>query len=443
MSRRRLTLALTALALAIPLLVGTTVAAQATTATPGGGSSTRLVNPTDPAHPYSDPVFYPSRQRMRMDCYKDTQGCNGEHKNYQLSLVANGSDNLGVFAMGSGRVTRVDLGKDCGPANSNANFGTEIEIYHGGGVYTRYGHLKNGSLQVSVGDLVSAGAKIATMGNTGAKTCAANPYIDFYIEKAARQVDFATLSTCVSGATQSWPRDQYAAYDTWSDVPKYSVSQAEFPNPTTHPGDTPDGSCVPTSAPASPSKPAAPKLANAGAGHIKATWSGQPAGTGAMVELQVFRKSLNKWQTEDYGYVGPGVSSYTFGGLDSGTKVRAALAFHDAGAWSLDSGYSAEQGVGSPPDQPTNRSLKTGRDGSKAYIYWGWKGGKVHGFPVTRYILAIRKGSGSWKTSSVAGNKYNFRWNGLTRHASYTVRVKGRSAVGDTAYLVKSITTAR
>ena len=49
-----------------------------------------------------------------------------------------------------------------------------IEIDHGNGKTTRYGHLK--SMNVAVGDMVERGQKIALAGNTGTST---NPHLHF------------------------------------------------------------------------------------------------------------------------------------------------------------------------------------------------------------------------------------------------------------------------
>jgi murein DD-endopeptidase MepM/ murein hydrolase activator NlpD len=52
--------------------------------------------------------------------------------------------------------------RECG-----AGWGNFVVIAHGGGVYTRYGHLTPGSIEVEVGAPVVAGEPIARMGNSG------------------------------------------------------------------------------------------------------------------------------------------------------------------------------------------------------------------------------------------------------------------------------------
>ena len=56
---------------------------------------------------------------------------------------------------------------DCGHFNT---FGNYIRVHNDDGTYSYYGHLKQGSLLVSVGDRVEPGQPIATMGSSGAST---------------------------------------------------------------------------------------------------------------------------------------------------------------------------------------------------------------------------------------------------------------------------------
>jgi hypothetical protein len=78
----------------------------------------------------------------------------------QLAIDLNRSGDEGdtVVAAASGRVSRVEnLG--------NTSYGRWIEINHGNGYTTRYAHLS--SQTVRVGQQVSRGEKIGTVGNTG------------------------------------------------------------------------------------------------------------------------------------------------------------------------------------------------------------------------------------------------------------------------------------
>ncbi len=64
-----------------------------------------------------------------------------------------------VLAAESGTVELVKL--------SNRSYGNQVVINHGGGVKTRYAHMLDGSISVSVGQRVSRGQAIGRVGNTG------------------------------------------------------------------------------------------------------------------------------------------------------------------------------------------------------------------------------------------------------------------------------------
>lgn len=63
-------------------------------------------------------------------------------------------------------------------------YGELVEIDHGNGLRTRYGH--NKSLSVTVGDVVSKGESIAKMGSTGRST---GPHVHYEVLRAGQQID--------------------------------------------------------------------------------------------------------------------------------------------------------------------------------------------------------------------------------------------------------------
>lgn len=81
----------------------------------------------------------------------------------QLAVDFNRTDDLGdtVVAAASGRVSRVEN-------TGSSSYGRWIEINHGNGYTTRYAHLE--TQVVRVGQQVSRGDKIGTLGNTGGST---------------------------------------------------------------------------------------------------------------------------------------------------------------------------------------------------------------------------------------------------------------------------------
>ncbi|TRX52710.1 M23 family metallopeptidase [Thalassomonas sp. M1454] len=86
-----------------------------------------------------------------------------------------GKEDADVIATGSGVVTWSD---------ERYGYGNLIEIDHGTGYKTRYGH--NKALLVKVGDVVSKGQVIALMGSTGRST---GPHVHYEILKDDKQIN--------------------------------------------------------------------------------------------------------------------------------------------------------------------------------------------------------------------------------------------------------------
>lgn len=86
-----------------------------------------------------------------------------------------GEEGAAVLATGSGVVTWSD---------SRYGYGNLIEIDHGDGVVTRYGH--NKTLLVKVGEIVEKGQQISLMGSTGRST---GPHVHYEVLKNGKQID--------------------------------------------------------------------------------------------------------------------------------------------------------------------------------------------------------------------------------------------------------------
>ncbi|MBT1446498.1 M23 family metallopeptidase [Shewanella sp. JM162201] len=86
-----------------------------------------------------------------------------------------GKEGTGVVATAAGVVTW---------AGDMFGYGQLVEIDHGNGLRTRYGH--NKTVSVAVGDVVAKGEKIATMGNSGRST---GVHVHYEVLRAGQHVD--------------------------------------------------------------------------------------------------------------------------------------------------------------------------------------------------------------------------------------------------------------
>ena len=86
-----------------------------------------------------------------------------------------GKEGSSVVSTGAGVVTW---------SGERSGYGNLVEIDHGNGLKTRYGH--NNVLTVEIGDVVTKGQAIALMGSTGRST---GPHVHYEVLKNGRQVD--------------------------------------------------------------------------------------------------------------------------------------------------------------------------------------------------------------------------------------------------------------
>jgi murein DD-endopeptidase MepM/ murein hydrolase activator NlpD len=73
-------------------------------------------------------------------------------------------------------------------AGERAGYGTLVEVSHGNGLVTRYGH--NQSVAVGVGHTVQRGETLAFIGSTGRST---GPHVHFEVLRGGRQIDPLTF----------------------------------------------------------------------------------------------------------------------------------------------------------------------------------------------------------------------------------------------------------
>lgn len=98
---------------------------------------------------------------------------------YGVDLAVDGRTGHPIMASASGEVTKVISGCRVGNISCGGRYGNYIVIRHGNGTKTVYAHLEK--VYVSVGESVTQGQKIGTLGNTGRST---GPHLHFEIENA-------------------------------------------------------------------------------------------------------------------------------------------------------------------------------------------------------------------------------------------------------------------
>lgn len=107
--------------------------------------------------------------------YGERQDPFSGHDTWHKGVDFAGSTGAQVISVAAGIVTR---------AEGQNGYGNLVEINHGNGFVTRYGH--NSRLLVAVGDAVVRGQPIALMGSTGRST---GPHVHFEVLRNGRQVN--------------------------------------------------------------------------------------------------------------------------------------------------------------------------------------------------------------------------------------------------------------
>jgi murein DD-endopeptidase MepM/ murein hydrolase activator NlpD len=97
------------------------------------------------------------------------------HRAWHKGVDIAGKTGTDVVAVAAGVVTRAD---------NVTGYGNMVEIDHGEGYVTRYGHNKEN--KVKAGDLIEKGQVIAAMGSTGRST---GSHVHFEVYKNGRVVD--------------------------------------------------------------------------------------------------------------------------------------------------------------------------------------------------------------------------------------------------------------
>jgi hypothetical protein len=363
--------------------------------------------------------------------------------------------------MGAGQLFVGDAkGHPCDEGR-HSDFGTWVWIDHGGGVISRYGHLKTGTITVKAGTFVRAGQRIGTMGTTGKGSNCGVPYVDFQIRHGGAggdRVKIHGLKVCTRAGVQSWPAGLNAAdnwrqrkprfelapflggartlhFSDWNDIPQRSV---DFPATT--------GSCIDQGMPATPDRPAGARVVRSGSGALTVRWTppASPRGVVAQIRLSQYHTSTHAWdftQNEDVVTAAAGAGSVRFTGLLNGRPYRARVSYHAAAGWSRASAWHS-LAPGAPPSRPTLRApgLYVTKATKTVTVHFKWNPSNGKGASVSGYQVALRrvdKGHvGVWHTTRT--KELFMTWKNLAKKGRYQVRVRAASPLGVSTYLTRT-----
>ncbi|MBC6309103.1 peptidoglycan DD-metalloendopeptidase family protein [Listeria sp. FSL L7-1582] len=111
-----------------------------------------------------------------------TNPVTGQHESHKGQDIAAGGS-VPIYAAAGGTVVFSGFGA---PGSGYGGYGYVVEVDHGNGYQTLYGHMRAGSLQVVAGQSVSQGQGIGMMGSTGQST---GQHLHFEIHKNGVPID--------------------------------------------------------------------------------------------------------------------------------------------------------------------------------------------------------------------------------------------------------------
>jgi murein DD-endopeptidase MepM/ murein hydrolase activator NlpD len=138
-----------------------------------------------------------------------------KHRKFHNGSDFRGKHGTPVVAAGDGVISF------CGPQNG---YGNVVYVDHGGGVITRYAHLRR--IETKKYAAVTAGQRIGQVGSTGRAT---GPHLHFEVRLDGRAVDPVTAMTVAQLTRESPSAGRIAAYVLSSEVQSAKVSDQDPP----------------------------------------------------------------------------------------------------------------------------------------------------------------------------------------------------------------------
>jgi len=423
-----------ALLAAVVALTGFPFAVAATSAGAVPLSPTALVADYAPssAHPFSDPVWFPLRNPVRISCVKtNCRDSSGAHWHGYWAIDFLGKQGDPVHAAGGGVFHIGANDRTCGTTTVSAGVWGWVD--HGGGRVTKYNHLD--SIVATEGQLVTPQTVIGRMGHWGDVAPCETNYLHFEVREGGitgTRVDPRSLFACTSAGRVSLP-GIFNGATSFDQLPKVAF---------TTPAAT--SACVTdvwNSTPARPSTTVARAPSSA-----KVAWSTPPVGTTSVrVATELWSPSLGAWNTPVYTTLSGAPTGTTLAGLTNGRTYRITVAHKNSAGYSA---WSAARTVvpATVPSVPKAPRFLTSP--TRDYVHYGWWKSTDNGTPVTRYTTQVRcyklDRYLSWTTRTTDASTYYYNHRGLTGYATCQVRVRAENAMGASAWsTVSTIRKAR
>jgi murein DD-endopeptidase MepM/ murein hydrolase activator NlpD len=270
----------------------------------------------DPAHPYSDPTWFPLHGGVTVGCVYSN--CPGPYHGY-WAIDFGGQLDDPIYPPGAGVFHIGKIDTTC-PKTGNTS-GTWVYIDHGPYGVTSFQHLNR--VLAKEGQLVTPATLIGTMGRNGnTYPChAVYTHMEFRSQRVAgTRLPIPTMNACLSGGPQPFPAA--LGYSSWNSIPNNTVTT---PNTST--------ACMPATWNQTPNQPAFTVIR--GPQQLTLYPSARPPGTERWrVRVEMYHPSLRAYGMPAYYDHLPTTATTRLTNLSSGYNYRLSISFHNAYGWS-------------------------------------------------------------------------------------------------------------
>ncbi|KQX68587.1 peptidoglycan DD-metalloendopeptidase family protein [Angustibacter sp. Root456] len=419
--------------LALTGLAGSAAHATVPSATTASATASATASPAlarspiagDPAHPYSDPIWFPLRDPARVSCV--VSNCTDPLYHGYQAIDWLGQLDAPVHPAGAG-VFHVGAVTTACPA-SGVTAGTWAWVDHGPAGVTRYDHLNR--LLAKEGQLVTPATVMATMGHNGnTYPCKTNYlHLQYRGERLSGPIlPVPSMRACSGTQPISLP-SAMGFTAGWNSI-----------KPNVHYTPTVGDDCLPSSWSLTPSRPTLSALR--GVSSVRVTPSARPSGvTAVRVRIELYHPTLKAYGLPKYRTIPATQRATTFSSLLPGRTYRFSLAFHNASGWSA----WAPARTAVPAERPSTPRFR-GVSASSSTISHLWYRSTSRGTDPATYVAArrcyVHGAWRSWTYARVAVPKISQQWRGLPRHTTCQVTVRAYNVMGHSGWQTrKSIRT--